>query len=156
MCLSCVWYLTEVNSTSGGTWIVPGSHRSDRNPFGPADGITRSAPIPGELQVRSLPLPPPANFWGTFPKFSSVSPEPVSANHGCFMHGHVERRAGVFTFRAGCGSGGLDIHAGHTLLALFADAEPLRPRSRRYGLQICPLVAQHARVFGESGWLPLA
>jgi hypothetical protein len=30
---------------------APGSHRDPRNPFGPADGITRSAPIPEELQV---------------------------------------------------------------------------------------------------------
>lgn len=35
MCLSCVWYLTEVSAAGGaGTWVVPGSHRSDRNPFG--------------------------------------------------------------------------------------------------------------------------
>ena len=50
-CLSSVWYLTAVDSSSGGTYIVPGSHRDTRNPFGPHDGITRSAPIPGELQI---------------------------------------------------------------------------------------------------------
>ncbi len=30
---------------------MPGSFRDTRNPFGPEDGIVRSAPIPGELQV---------------------------------------------------------------------------------------------------------
>ena len=35
MCLSCIWYLTDVSAAGGaGTRIVPGSHRSDRNPFG--------------------------------------------------------------------------------------------------------------------------
>ena len=51
MCLSCVWYLTDVDARSGGTWVVPGSFRDTRNPFGPEDGIVRSAPIPGELQI---------------------------------------------------------------------------------------------------------
>lgn len=50
MCLSMVWYLSDTGPQSGGTWCVPGSHRSTLNPRGPADGITVSAPIPGELQ----------------------------------------------------------------------------------------------------------
>ena len=41
MCLSCVWYLTDVDASSGGTWVVPGSFRDTRNPFGPEDGIVR-------------------------------------------------------------------------------------------------------------------
>ena len=44
-------YLTDVDGSSGGTWVVPGSHRDPRNPRGPEDGITVSAPIPGEMQV---------------------------------------------------------------------------------------------------------
>ena len=32
-------------------WVVPGSFKDTRNPFGPDDAIVRSAPIPGELQV---------------------------------------------------------------------------------------------------------
>ena len=36
-----------------GTWVVPGSHRDLRNPRGPADGITVTAPIPGDMQVSS-------------------------------------------------------------------------------------------------------
>ena len=45
------WYLTDGNERTGGTWIVPGSHRDHRNPRGPHDGMTVSAPIPGEMQV---------------------------------------------------------------------------------------------------------
>ena len=51
MCLSMVWFLTDAGSESGGTWIVPGSHRDVRNPRGPGDGINVNAPIPGDLQV---------------------------------------------------------------------------------------------------------
>ena len=51
MCLVMIWYLTEVDAESGGTWVVPGSHRDTRNPRGPGDGISIVAPIPGELQV---------------------------------------------------------------------------------------------------------
>ena len=51
MCLVMIWYLTDVDAESGGTWVVPGSHRDPRNPRGPNDGISVVAPIPGELQV---------------------------------------------------------------------------------------------------------
>ena len=51
MCLVMIWYLTDVDADSGATWVVPGSHRDKRNPRGPADGITVTAPIPGEMQV---------------------------------------------------------------------------------------------------------
>ena len=51
MCLVMIWYLTNVDAESGGTWVVPGSHRDARNPRGPEDGISIVAPIPGELQV---------------------------------------------------------------------------------------------------------
>ncbi|MDE0217892.1 MAG: phytanoyl-CoA dioxygenase family protein [Spirochaetaceae bacterium] len=51
MCLVMIWYLTDVDAESGGTWVVPGSHRDKRNPRGPEDGISIVAPIPGELQV---------------------------------------------------------------------------------------------------------
>ena len=51
MCLVMIWYLTDVDENSGGTWVVPGSHRDKRNPRGPHDGITVTAPIPGEIQV---------------------------------------------------------------------------------------------------------
>ncbi len=51
MCLVMIWYLTDVDEDSGGTWVVPGSHRDRRNPRGPDDGITVTAPIPGDMQV---------------------------------------------------------------------------------------------------------
>ena len=51
MCLVMIWYLTDVDEDSGGTWVVPGSHRDVRNPRGPSDGITCTAPIPGEMQI---------------------------------------------------------------------------------------------------------
>ena len=31
--------------------VVPGSHRDDRNPRGPHDGMNHASPIPGEMQV---------------------------------------------------------------------------------------------------------
>ena len=51
MCLVMIWYLSDVDENSGGTWVVPGSHRDKRNPMGPHDNIIRTAPIPGEMQV---------------------------------------------------------------------------------------------------------
>ena len=51
MCLSAVWLLTDTDPTSGAPWVVPYSHRDSRNPFGPRDGVTRSAAIPGEIQI---------------------------------------------------------------------------------------------------------
>ena len=53
MCLSMVWYMTDVDEDSGGTFCVPGAHRDTRNPRGPTDGITVPAPIPGDMQVRA-------------------------------------------------------------------------------------------------------
>jgi len=51
MCLVMIWYLNEVDENSGGTWAVPGSHKDKRNPRGPSDGITVTAPIPGDMQI---------------------------------------------------------------------------------------------------------
>lgn len=51
MCLVMIWYLTDVDENSGGTWAVPGSHKDKRNPRGPSDGISVTAPIPGDMQV---------------------------------------------------------------------------------------------------------
>ena len=51
MCLSMVWYMTDVDESSGGTYCVPGAHRDTRNPRGPTDGITVTAPIPGDMQI---------------------------------------------------------------------------------------------------------
>ena len=51
MCLVMIWYLTDVDADSAATWVVPGSHRDPRNPRGPNDGITVTAPVPGDMQV---------------------------------------------------------------------------------------------------------
>ncbi len=51
MCLVLIWYLTDVDEDSGGTWVVPGSHKDTRNPRGASDGITCTAPIPGDMQI---------------------------------------------------------------------------------------------------------
>ncbi len=53
MSLTMIWYLTSVDEKSGGTWVVPGSHRDKRSPRGPSDGITVTAPIPGEMQIKA-------------------------------------------------------------------------------------------------------
>ena len=53
MCLSCIWYLTDVSAAGGaGTWIVPGSHRSDRNPFGAKQPII--SPVQTNGQARAI------------------------------------------------------------------------------------------------------
>ena len=46
-------YLNDVDEKSGGTWVIPGSHKDKRTPRGPKDNITLTAPISGEMQVRS-------------------------------------------------------------------------------------------------------
>ncbi|MEM7536385.1 MAG: phytanoyl-CoA dioxygenase family protein [Chloroflexota bacterium] len=51
MCLVMIWYLTDVDEDSGATWVVPGSHKDDRNPRGPEDNMLVTAPIPGDMQV---------------------------------------------------------------------------------------------------------
>ena len=51
MALSTVWYLNDASPESGGTWVVPYSHRDLRNPRGVLDTIDENAPIPGEVQI---------------------------------------------------------------------------------------------------------
>ena len=46
MALSTVWYLNDASPESGGTWVVPHSHRDLRNPRGVLDAIDENAPIP--------------------------------------------------------------------------------------------------------------
>ena len=51
--LSSIWMLTDFNDQNGGTFVVPGSHRSDNNPSaGLMDDIDRDAPYPSEMQVK--------------------------------------------------------------------------------------------------------
>ena len=51
MGLTTIWLLSPFGPESGGTWVVPGSHRDPRNPRGPEDGIDEFKPIPGEMQA---------------------------------------------------------------------------------------------------------
>ena len=51
--LTMIWYLTDVDEDSGGTFVVPGSHRDPRNPRGPNDGISVGSPISGDMQIRA-------------------------------------------------------------------------------------------------------
>ena len=53
MCLVMIWYFNDVDENSGGTFVVPGSHKDHRTPRGPSDGITLTAPIPGEIQIKA-------------------------------------------------------------------------------------------------------
>ena len=53
MCLVMVWYFNDVNDQTGGTWVVPKSHKDPRTPRGPADNIVLTAPIPGEMQIKA-------------------------------------------------------------------------------------------------------
>ncbi|GLQ51893.1 phytanoyl-CoA dioxygenase family protein [Dyella flava] len=50
MQVSGILMLTPFSPESGGTWIVPGSHRSPTNPSND-NGVDRFAPQPGEMQV---------------------------------------------------------------------------------------------------------
>ena len=43
----------DVDEKSGGTWVVPGSHKDKRTPRGPDDKINITASIPGEMQVQA-------------------------------------------------------------------------------------------------------
>ena len=54
MCLVIIFYLNDVNENSGGTWAVPCSHKDNRTPRGHLDGITLTAPIPGEIQINAM------------------------------------------------------------------------------------------------------
>ncbi len=50
MHLSTIWMLTPFNAESGGTLLVPGSHRSNNNPSG-ENGVDRDAPYPTEVSA---------------------------------------------------------------------------------------------------------
>ncbi len=53
MCVVVIFYLNDVDEQSGGTWVIPGSHKDKRTPRGPKDKIILTAPIKGEMQVKS-------------------------------------------------------------------------------------------------------
>jgi hypothetical protein len=49
--ITTLWMLTPFTTSNGGTWVVPGTHVSQKNPRGENDGIDEFAPIPGEFQA---------------------------------------------------------------------------------------------------------
>ena len=53
MCIVIIFYLNDVDENSGGTWLVPGSHKDRRTPRSPTDNISITAPISGEMQVKA-------------------------------------------------------------------------------------------------------
>ena len=52
--LSSIWMLTPFNEISGGTLVVPGSHRMPNNPSGD-NGVDRDAPYPTEVNAMGNP-----------------------------------------------------------------------------------------------------
>ena len=87
MCLVMIWYLTDVDPDSGGTWVVPGSHKDVRTPRGTSDGITVSAPIPGEMQIvapEGSVFIQDSRTWHSAPMHSSSTQERIAViNRWC-------------------------------------------------------------------------
>jgi len=54
MHLTTIWMITPFTPETGGTFVVPGSHRCSTNPSGD-NGVDQSAPYPTEMQVRGDP-----------------------------------------------------------------------------------------------------
>ena len=52
--LSSIWMLTPFNSVTGGTLVVPGSHRMPDNPSG-NNGVNADAPYPTEMNATGEP-----------------------------------------------------------------------------------------------------
>ena len=51
MHLTTIWMLTPFTAETGGTFVVPGSHRCRTNPTGD-NGVDPAAPYPTEMQIR--------------------------------------------------------------------------------------------------------
>ncbi|HAA75658.1 TPA: hypothetical protein DCE37_11100 [Candidatus Latescibacteria bacterium] len=71
--LSTLWVLTEFSPTTGGTLVIPGSHRDSTNPSG-GDGFDREAPHPDEIQISA--------HEGSVILFDSRLWHCVATNHG--------------------------------------------------------------------------
>jgi ectoine hydroxylase-related dioxygenase (phytanoyl-CoA dioxygenase family) len=53
MSLVMVWFLTDVDKSTSGTWIVPKSHKFAENPRAAKDNVSPVSPIPGEIQLEA-------------------------------------------------------------------------------------------------------
>ncbi len=74
--LSSIWMLTPFNETTGGTLVVPGSHRMPDNPSG-ENGVDRNAPYPTEVNATGEPgsvLLFDSRMWHAVPPNMSDSP----------------------------------------------------------------------------------
>ena len=48
-----VWYLTDVDNEKGGTFCLPKSHKSNKNPRGIRDNIPLTMPLKDEIQIKA-------------------------------------------------------------------------------------------------------
>lgn len=74
--LSSIWMLTPFNDVTGGTLVVPGSHRMPNNPSG-GNGVDPDAPYPTELNATGDPgsvLLFDSRLWHAVPPNKSDSP----------------------------------------------------------------------------------
>ncbi len=74
--LSSIWMLTPFNGVTGGTLVVPGSHRMPDNPSGD-NGVDRDAPYPTEVNATGEPgsvLVFDSRLWHAVPPNKSDSP----------------------------------------------------------------------------------
>ena len=74
--LSSIWMLTPFNEETGGTLVVPGSHRMLDNPSG-ENGVDRDAPYPTEVNATGDPgsvLLFDSRLWHAVPPNKSSSP----------------------------------------------------------------------------------
>lgn len=53
MCIVMVWYLTDVDNEKGGTFCLPKSHKSNKNPRGIRDNIPLTMPLKDEIQIKA-------------------------------------------------------------------------------------------------------
>lgn len=78
MHLSTIWMLTPFGPKTGGTYIIPGSHRTDDNPSAAGiAGIDPDAPYPTETQVSGPAgsvLPYDSRLWHAVPPNRSDKP----------------------------------------------------------------------------------
>ena len=53
MCLVMIWYLTDVDENTGGTFCIPKSHKFKKTPRGAEDNISTVSPMLDEIQIKA-------------------------------------------------------------------------------------------------------